>query len=290
MSEALIRVLIIGRPASVWAQRLGEAVGEGLELDVARLPSAGIRQLELTPPDLIVIADDAGGQRVETLVAAIRNRPIGQLLPLILLCPQPSAAEVVEKIEALELAGWLPVEASSREMVRLIEKSLDVALSADLAPKAALPAGSVNRDPTIESPRPSLGAQGAPEPSAHYLLEPLEEPERGPLVERRSMFPSRQTSGFDEGLDAETILRKLKSVRHEDYYAVLEIRRGAESQTVREAFHRLYARFDPQALEFELSHRYQTELSEIRDALEDAWAVLGDPDLRDPYLAHTVRK
>ncbi len=322
----MIRVLIIGRTAGAWAERLGSAVGPAVEWDVARLPSAGIRQLEETPPDLVIIADEAGGPRVETLIAAIRNRPIGQLLALLLLCPQPSPAEVLEKIDSLELGGWLPADASIREVVREIEQTLDVVLGgeSEASPKAesmfdgfAAPAESFPVDSRSEErSRETFPVRVS---TSDYLLEPMgfdggredlrdsrdsrdayspfgegEKPVSAALstgsVERRSMFPSRTSSGFDGGLDSESVMRKLKDVRHEDYYAVLEIRRGAESQTVREAFYRLYARFDPQKVDFEVSHRYHAEFSEIRDALEDAWAVLGDPDLREPYLAHTVRK
>lgn len=311
----MIRVLIIGRTASAWAERLGGAVGPAVEWDVARLPSAGIRQLEETPPDLVIIADEAGGQRVETLIAAIRNRPIGQLLALLLLCPQPSPAEVLEKIDSLELGGWLPADASIREVIREIEQTLDVVLGVEsgASPKAESMFGDFAapvENPPVESQRETFPVRVS---TSDYLLEPLgfdggfdvgrdtyspfSEPEKpvNPAlstgsVERRSMFPSRTSTGFDGGLDSESVMRKLKDVRHEDYYAMLEIRRGAESQTVREAFYRLYARFDPQKVDFELSHRYHAEFSEIRDALEDAWAVLGDPDLREPYLAHTVRK
>ncbi len=312
----MIRVLIIGRTASSWAEELGRVAGAAVELDVARLPSAGIRQLEEMPPDLVIIVDEVGGQRVETLVAAIRNRPIGQLLAILLLCPQPSGAEVLEKIGALELAGWLPVDASVREVIREIEQTLDVVL-ADPGAVGAGVASVQKPEPSAMPPGMEQKAAGVPGPvvTRDYLLEPLGfeppgyeppgyeppgygapgqdfygSPEPEPFAERRSMFPTRASTGFDGGLDAESVLRKLKEVRHEDYYAVLEIRRGAESQTVREAFYRLYAKFDPQKVDFELSHRYHAEFSEIRDALEDAWAVLGDPDLREPYLAHTVRK
>lgn len=314
----MIRVLIIGRTASAWAERLGGAVGSAVEWDVARLPSAGIRQLEETPPDLVIIADEAGGQRVETLIAAIRNRPIGQLLALLLLCPQPSAAEVIEKIDSLELGGWLPADASIREVIREIEQTLDVVLGVESGgdPKAESMFGDFSESVdsrSVDSSRETFPVRVS---TSDYLLEPLgfeggredsgasrdvyspfgeaEKPVSSALstgsVERRSMFPSRASTGFDGGLDSESVMRKLKDVRHEDYYAVLEIRRGAESQTVREAFYRLYARFDPQKVDFELSHRYHAEFGEIRDALEDAWAVLGDPELREPYLAHTVRK
>jgi DnaJ-class molecular chaperone len=91
-------------------------------------------------------------------------------------------------------------------------------------------------------------------------------------------------------VDQETIKRKLRAVRHEDYYAILELRRGAEGAVVREAFHRLYRRFDSREIDFELAHRFEEELGELRDALEDAWAVLGDSKLRESYLEYTTRR
>ena len=86
----------------------------------------------------------------------------------------------------------------------------------------------------------------------------------------------------------EILLRKLKEVRHEDYFTILEIRRGAEGAVIRQAYQRMIGRYDPDRLDFELVHRHYQALSEIRDALEDAWAVLGDPELRRRYMAHSA--
>ena len=77
--------------------------------------------------------------------------------------------------------------------------------------------------------------------------------------------------------------RKLREVRHEDYYTILEVRRGAETPVIKQAYMRLVARYEPSGLDFELAHRYYGEISEILDALEDAWAVLGDNTLRQQY-------
>lgn len=278
----MIRLLIIGRPCAGWAQRIEEVAGDGLEIDTARLPSAGIRQFESSPPDLIAIVDDRGGTRVETLVHAIRKRPLGQLVPLILICPLPEDHPLEERVEALELAGWLTTETSPDSVLALIEEELDVglrSLKSQGADKAARP--------TSESAGEASYFDG------DIVLEPLDfEPEEVPgtrQIARNSIFRG-STSGPSLGsLEAEEIKRKLRAVRHEDYYAILELRRGAESQAVREAFHRLASRFDPQSLDFELAHRFQDEIDEIRDALEDAFAVLGDPGLREPYLRHTVK-
>jgi hypothetical protein len=284
----MIRLLIIGRPGVAWAQRIRETLGEAIDLDTAQLPSAGIRQFEATPADVIFIADERGGDRVETLIQAIRNRPLGRLIPIVLAAPMPEASVVDEKMALHELLGWLPTDASVHQLWRLIDEGLGLSESLQQAPS---PSPSVfergpDHDPltTHTGPKERLGSS-----SPALLLEPVDEP----AVTRqppRSLFPGRTDFQVTGSVDGDAIERKLKDVRHQDYYAILEIRRGAESQTVREAFHRLMAKFDSRAMDFEVSHRYQNELAEIGDALEDAWAVLGDPDLRQPYLTHTLRK
>ncbi len=283
----MIRLLIIGRPAQGWSERLNQETGDSLEIDTARLPSAGIRQFEATPADLIIIADDRGGSRVETLVHAIQKRPLGQLTPLLLICPLPTDQPVEERVDALELAGWISSESSPSSVLDLIEKALD------------LDTGELTSQSTTETrsegaAQPDHPASQPPTGGASYfdgdvVLEPIDDSPRPRRVDRSSIFRTPATFTDDSPLEADEIRRKLKAVRHEDYYAILELRRGAESQTVREAFHRLQARFAPDSLPFELAHRFQDELAEIRDALEDAFAVLGDPDLREPYLRHTVK-
>jgi preprotein translocase subunit Sec63 len=101
-------------------------------------------------------------------------------------------------------------------------------------------------------------------------------------------FPRRDREASDE-IAPERIRRKLRAVRHEDYYAILELRRGADGPAIREAYRRQIESFAPSRLPPDLAHKYLAELHEIRDALEDAWAVLGDASLREAYLAHTTR-
>lgn len=269
------RFLIIGPPAQSWAERLSPLVSDQVHFDQARLPSAGIRQFEETPADLIIIADTKGGPRVETLIQAIRQRALGQLTPILLLCPLPQEDSVQNRVDDLELAGWLGPDASPEAVLALLEETLGVALKASQSPG--------------ETP------QGPPQENTSYfggdiILEPIDDaPTTTRELPRGSIFRRPPSQILAQDLSAEEIRRKLKTVRHEDYYAVLEVRRGAEGQTVREAFHKLHARFDPRKVDFELAHRFQAELDEIRDAFEDAFAVLGDPQLREPYLRHTMK-
>gem|GEM_PF-3141515 len=103
-------------------------------------------------------------------------------------------------------------------------------------------------------------------------------------VERSSLFPVRAQQARVGEVSEESLRRKLKEARHEDYYTLLEVRRGSETAVLRESYQRLMARFDPKSLDFDLVRRFYEEIAEIRDALEDAWAVLGDPDLRQAYM------
>ena len=285
-----IRLLIIGRPASTWARSLREEASPPLEIDHARLPSAGIRLFETTPADLIIIADDKGGSRVEILANAIRNRPLGELTPILMLAPLPPEP-LDEKIQSLDLVGWLPPEAPPAAILELVGHALDF----DLLTSSALHQESTAASLTPLASAPLPPEQQDPHGRASYfdgelVLEPLDlpAPSQARPIARSSIFRSITTDTSPDALSHDELRRKLKAVRHEDYYSILEIRRGAQGQTVREAFHRLRHRFDPQHLPFELAHQFHAELQEIADALEDAFAVLGDPDLREPYLRHTV--
>lgn len=282
----MIRLLIIGRPADDWAQRLHREVGQGLDVDTARLPSAGIRQFEATPADLIIVADDRGGSRVETLARAIRKRPLGGLVPLMMICPLPDDGDVAARVRALDLVGWHPPEVEPADLVRSIEEALDI--------DPGQLAEEIDSSEQVVAPDSAEGSDegGASYFDGHVVLEPLDEPgSPSRRIAKSAIFRGPSSpSADDEGLSADEISRTLKAVRHEDYYAILRLRRGAETQTVRQAFHRLYERFDPEVINFELVRRFQDELDEIRDALEDAFAVLGDPDLREVYLQHTLKK
>ncbi len=283
------RLIIIGRPGDDWARRLRPLVADEVDVESARLPSAGIRSFQQNPADLILIVDDQGGSRVEILANAIRQRPLGQLVPLLLVCPLGEGDGVDDKIAELDLVDWLPPDTPPPSLLDIIEAALDADLRRSVDAQSST--DDVQGDSTIaEKP------DQAPDGSASYfggdvVLEPIDEPTSHRRIDRGSLFRSPTTRVGDgaDAVSAEEIERKLKAVRHDDYYTILEVRRGAESQPVREAFHRLYARFDPDSLPFQLLRQYQDEIAEIRDALEDAFAVLGDPDLRRAYREHTLR-
>ncbi len=298
----MIRVLIIGRESAAWSQKLAARAAGELEVETARLPAAGLRQFEATPPDALVVVDTSSTKRASTLVAAIRERPIGQLIPIITIAPPPADDE------AAEVDAWLSPNADISTLTSAIEESLGVELAGEKATgrAASSPEGAgttVSTSGATEQraeQKPAVAQSGAdaaddhPQAPAYFIEEIDDDFDRPRRLDRDAIFSSSSDRNAREtkegGVDEEALQRKLRAVRHEDYYTILELRRGAEGAVVREAFHRLYRRFDPREIDFEIAHHHEDELDEIRDALEDAWAVLGDPKLRQAYLEHTTRK
>ncbi len=273
----MIRILIIGRESARWGDQLQQRAGDEIEMDTARLPAAGLRQFEATPPDALVVVDTSSTSRAATLIAAVRERPLGQLIPVVVIAPPPSDDDHAE------VDAWLSPNADVGRLVAVLQECLGV----DFA-EAAGPADA----PAAPAAQASNGANGAP---AYFIEEIDDDWDRPRRLDRDAIFSSPSARAHERPseqarVDEEAVKRKLRAVRHEDYYAILEIRRGAEGAVVREAFHRLYRRFDPREIDFEVAHRMEDELGEIRDALEDAWAVLGDPKLREAYLDHTTRR
>jgi hypothetical protein len=278
----MIRVLIIGRSEQEWRERIDGWAPSKIECDGARLPASGLRKFEATPPDALIVVEQSRAQRAATLVDAVRERPVGQLIPIVVIAPPaPEDYDVDAEVDA-----WFE---PSVDLDDLRDTLADV-LGEDL--EEAESSSTAEVDSPDASPGPSeSGAAGG-----DYILEELDEfeeyEERPRRMNRSSIFAgsNRDRGGPDTRVDEESVRRKLKQVRHEDYFVILGVRRGASTQAIREAFHRLFDAYQDQNLPFEVAHEMSDEVAEIRDALEDAWAVLGDASLRQDYIEHTTRK
>ena len=314
----MIQLLLIGRLAPQWAARLAQRAHQAqLEIHQARLPAEGVRRLEHTPPDVVMVMDEAHGTRARSLVRAIRQRPLGQILPILVLCEMPAGADAEAFGKDLGVEAWLPPDSPVHTVVTELARILGLEVGDLQPPLPPVPPKRQDHDdfivedisgehlafsqdaqdpPPSVSERPTLPAippaPPAPTPAAPPLPPDFELPiypvER---VDRHSLFPVRGRRPAGPGqLDETEIQRKLREVRHEDYFTILEVRLGSEGPILRQAYQRLMSRFDPEQLDFELTRRFFPELEEIRDAFEDAWAVLGDPHLRQRYIdAHMGR-
>ncbi len=85
-------------------------------------------------------------------------------------------------------------------------------------------------------------------------------------------------------INAEVIRRKARQVRHEDYFAMLEVRKGAPVQRIEQSYREMRKRFAPTHVPAPLADRHYAELEEICHTLDDAFAVLSHDKLREDYL------
>ncbi len=89
-----------------------------------------------------------------------------------------------------------------------------------------------------------------------------------------------------QALDHARLEERLRLVREADYFELLGLTRDANAADVRRAQRELLAAFCDDAIEVAVRDERAQDLTEIREALEDAGALLGEDDLRLAYLAH----
>ena len=310
----MIRLLIIGRNAEQWAQGLGFWDGQTIEVDTETLPAAGLRNFAETSPDAIALAESEQSGRIKPIIEAIREKPLGEIVPVVLV-----EASLPEE-EDLQVSAAIEAGEGAKALVDQLEEILGVDLepdarlaqtaSGDLEVVEETGQGPSQKSTEIPIARPGFEeeAEGSGdrqmdrsqppewnEQADHrdYVIEPLDEREEPAAGSSPGRVPeSRQQRGGQgaERPSPEEIRRKLNEVRHEDYFSILEIGRNADGDVVRRAYRRLKGRFQPSSFDFDMAEKFEAELDEINDAFDDARAVLGDDDLREAYLAETTRK
>lgn len=288
----MIRLLVIGRGASDWGARLLSLAPE-ITIDTARLPAAGIRQLAQTPPDAVFIVESSNAARATALVEAVRSQPLGAFTPIVV------HGEALDP--TLDVQAKLASDDGPSEVLKAIEGALELELGELTAGADAVVTMETSRQPTRENPAvskettrplepPSEGGPARIETPKFVLEEIVDDEPQGPRqLEHRDLFPARGPTRRESDVDEATVKRMLRAVRHEDYFSILGVHRGAETPAIRDAYYRQLERFDDRNVDIDIAHRRHMELDEIRDALEDAWAVLGDSDLRTDYLESTTR-
>ena len=87
-------------------------------------------------------------------------------------------------------------------------------------------------------------------------------------------------------LDRERIEARLRLAREADYFALLGLNRDATRVDVRRAFSELKETFADEALEAHTRRELEGSIRELRQALDEAHAILIDDAMRNAYLAH----
>jgi len=245
------------------------ATDEAVVLIHTRRPAETIRRFESEPPDVVVIELSARPDQDALLIDAICERPLGTLVPIFVVDRRGEASHhPLTTPEGAREAGaerFFPVGSPSSAIVAAAAQAMGVALAHDVAPRppAPPPVWSSSRLPAVPA-RPAARSEGLAAPDEPWPAE----------------------SG---GVSAESIRRKVRQARHEDYFALLEIRKSADPSQIEEAYRQMRIRFDPNRLPRSIADRHFAELSELIDAIDDAYGVLGDEPLRKAYLAAVLR-
>lgn len=160
-------------------------------------------------------------------------------------------------------------------------------------------ADAVGARPTPEGPLPSFGSEGqlksgsnmsvTPQPAITYRSVPPSRPR--PNTAQMRAFQHPTTSGDampDAQLQAikETIESKYRQVMVLNYFKILEISAEANDGEIRRSFQQLKHKYAEERYTPEVVAMLEMPLQEIRQVLEEAYSVLGDPQLRSRYLAN----
>ncbi len=93
----------------------------------------------------------------------------------------------------------------------------------------------------------------------------------------------------DRPVSEAELRRLLRVARHEDYFALLDLRRTATREQIDNAWRHLRHRLAESEIPAHLGEVMYRELREVRAAIDDAHAVLMSPAARDAYVRGLVR-
>lgn len=232
----MIRLLLIGPEASSWSARI-TSVAPAIDVEAARLPAAAVRSFEQTPPDAVCYCWASDDDRLTQIAGAIRTRPLGSLVPSILIGEA--------QLDDVELR--FGAEEDPAAVVSAIAELLGLSFD-EVQGEKEEPA--TDDEPGAEPVKPG-GESGQEEPT--------------------------------ERVGEAVIEQKLREVRHESYFVILETSADATAQQLREAYDRLARKFAAAQISPDLTRKLGAELDEVREGLEDAYVVLSDERLRETF-------
>lgn len=320
------------------AAPLTDLHGDIIDVRTAGRAAEAVRAFDTDCPDAVVITIGHKAEKSAALVSALRERPLGALVPLLVVDGgkanghpiitrdgaletgadrffgrgTPATHIVTAAAEllgiALEISDQTALAASETAAAIADALERDTTSSAGSAPTgefAPVPVLPPSKEPLAPLPPVEAGAELAAlgrtprpvEPSSTAVVR-TEAAASPPEVQQVQVMqspvraPTHPTPRFDPARNpkqaapasADAIVRKLRQTRHEDYFTILEVRKGSDPRAIEGSYERLRQRFDPAHVSRPVSDRLHTELAEICDTLDDAFAVLSDAGLREGYL------
>ncbi len=360
MSDKL-RLMMIELPPEV-VSGYQTLLSDQAEVTVAGRAGEAVRRFDAESPDAVILGIEDKPEQTALLVEALRGRPLGALVPLVLLdrgqspahplstpsgaaeagadrffvhgTPAPAVLASIAEMVGIELkiptllptisapvqplppkhtpqpedpptilSGPTPVvtphkphnaaltsETPTTPVENMASQpiaALDPPLASSATPANPRPASSpsVFSSPTMPGVAPSGRPQTAPGSQSQAMRHFAAPAEAAvPSSSHQRIARVRRAAVRPNPLTPEAIRRKQRQARHEDYFTLLDIRKGVDSLQIEAAYRRLRARFEPSALPRPMADRHYHDLREVCDALDDAFAVLADEALRTHYL------
>lgn len=328
-----LQVLLVGLPDQL-TEALMELAQDNLNLVTvgASRPAAAVRRFDAMSPDAVAIGIGEVPEQAALLSEAIRGRPLGALVPVIMIdlgqapphaLTTPSGAAEAGADQFFAPGTPAPVLLTALAHLMDIELPLPVLaqqvareggdgftqgkegqatnLTADFATVAQQLSdnpGDAHHDAGEGHGGGATVVRVTGDPVVHHATAaPPHDDFTGqgrpwsatPRVPRSVNLRQMGGSGRMGAVTPEVIRRKLRQARHEDYYTLMDVRKGVDELQIEQAYRRLRGRFEPTRLPRPLADRHFHELQEICDALDDAFAVLAAGDLREAYLRSVLQ-
>lgn len=157
-----------------------------------------------------------------------------------------------------------------------------------------------NSHRTPEQQIPTVGSQSSHEsvqqigsqtpPAMSYRSVPTNRPRPNTMQMRalQNIQGDSVSAVTDENLRViqQQIESKYKEVMLLNYFQILEISPESNDGEIRRSFQQLKHKYDKERYTPEVISMFELPLQEIRTVLEEAYSVLGDPQLRSRYMSH----
>lgn len=272
----MLHILIVGSSSEQTETSLRQLSGDRPTFVSETLPTAGLRQFKAEVPDVVIICDD-DRDRADELARAMRGQTGGQFVHFIVQAPPFGDANEGQNF----FYNWMSPHLEPQDLWDEIRNRFEIP-DPDSESSPSRPEGSSE---------PSSGSTDNVPATRQQSDEAAVQSTSEAGVEKAGQ---RSASAIDPAVDLEIerlnrdvstseIENKIEAIRHADYFEILELPRDAGDTDVRQMYEILSGRYSEEAIPAHLEKQYEDELREIRNTLDDAWAVLGDTELRKTY-------
>ena len=283
----MLQLLVYIEDDSTHRELFLEATSFNISLERSTDPGWLFIEFDKSPYDGVLLFLEE--HETESLVAckSLRKHTMGSLVPIVMVGSEHSRIQNTEQAIGAGADQFCPASMSAKEILMTFGNLLN--LAHDFEAEEQPPPLTAPEYLWLPGKEPDQSDQDRSFAEADSLGTPPSEQIEGAFEEQEERYgadgaPRRVPAAFIPKVTSELLKRKLRAVRHEDYFAILEVRKGATARELKDGVDRLRRQYDPNNIAAPLCDRYLLEIREILDTIEDAWAVLSDVKLKKQYL------